>query len=262
MIEKKKRETLDIIVLMAGEGKRMRPLTENRPKALLYLKSGNTLLGHIVDAFKNLNYEINMIPVVGHGIDSVECEIKALSQKVSIDYVYNPFYKTTGPLVSLWMGLLSSRSSNVMVINGDTLINPELVYQMNTWFEKKSYNAPSLSLCVSEDPHMTNDDMKVSCDREGKFKEVGKKIDSLHSEYVSAGVFTLMGKERKKSLSLLVRDLLKNEECTKISYHWHNLANEMNKNHQVHLIKVPRSSWCEMDTIEEFEIGNLNQSVC
>ncbi len=251
-------ESLDkevaVIVLMAGEGKRMRPLTKDRPKALLCVPDGKSIFTHIAESFAKTELNPIMIPVVGHGVDKVDEEMEKLQEFIRFQKVYNPFYKTTGPLISVWLGLLASKENCVIVTNGDTMLREELTEEVNRWLQQQQDDRPALGLCVSKSAAATKDDMKVKTTDENGFLEVGKHIVPDSKTLKSAGVFIVNGKEVQQALAEKIDGILKTEEGFKTSYHWHNLVNEMSKDFKVDLIEVDSNSWCEMDTLEEFRV--------
>ncbi len=246
-------KAVDVIVLMAGEGKRMRPLTEDRPKALLKVPDGKSIFTHIAESFAATALNPTMFPIVGHGVDKVDQEMEKLRSRIRFQKIYNPFYKTTGPVISLWLGILASRAERLIVINGDTLIHPELTEEVSLWLKRQHPDQPSLGLCVSKSPSYTKDEMKVQMNGENIFREVGKHLVPDSRTCKSAGVFVVNGLEAKKALAEKLDRILKTEDGFKTSYHWHNLVNEMSQRFTVELIPVEGSSWCEMDTVEEFQ---------
>ncbi|WP_350342402.1 NTP transferase domain-containing protein [Proteinivorax tanatarense] len=254
-IKGQNKKNLDLIVLMAGEGRRMRPLTIDRPKSLLRCDDGISIFGHIVKAFSTLNVRLHVIPVIGHGADKVHEEVKKLN--LENNCIYNPFYNTAGPLISLWLGLLQSKSENVVVVNGDTIVDESLTKQLGLWFdEKQTIENLVAGLCTSKTNELENDDMKVLLDNQHNFIEVGKHIHHNDTSVKSAGVFCVKGADSKKVLLKKMDRLLMDNKTTLKKYHWHNILNVIKSDFQVDLIEVKLNSWSEMDTPSELEIIN------
>lgn len=83
------------VIVAAGECKRLRPLTEHLPKCLLPL-GGRSLLEYALDALAK--YGVKEIAlVVGYRREEIK---KELGSRVS--YLFNPFYRQTNNLASLW----------------------------------------------------------------------------------------------------------------------------------------------------------------
>ena len=78
------------IILAAGQGKRLLPLTESRPKCLVEL-SGKTLLAWQLQRLEAAGVEEAVI-VTGFRADAVEAEVARLGLKMPVRLAYNPFY--------------------------------------------------------------------------------------------------------------------------------------------------------------------------
>ncbi|WP_353894459.1 NTP transferase domain-containing protein [Proteinivorax hydrogeniformans] len=246
---------VDVVVLMAGEGRRMRPYTADRPKSLLRCDDGISIFGHILKAFSNQKLDIDAIPVIGHGANKVHDEVQKMGIKDNC--VYNPFYNTAGPIISLWLGLLQSRNENLVIVNGDTLLKPSLTKEVVSWFNQTSISdSLEAALCTSYTSNFENDDMKVILDQDGKFTEVGKHIRPENGCFKSAGVLCVKGHKSKLSLKQKLEKLLMNSRTLQKNYHWHNILNEIKSDFKIDLLQVDIKSWDEMDTPAELEIIN------
>ena len=84
------------IILAAGRGGRLGPLTAERPKCLLRVGTGS-LLDHQLDALRvgGLN---SVVVVAGYCADAVEAE---LAGRASL--LLNPRHAETNSLYSLWL---------------------------------------------------------------------------------------------------------------------------------------------------------------
>lgn len=240
---------VDVIVLIAGEGKRLRPLTNDRPKGLLCCEDGSSIFSNVVRAFANQAWTPTIIPVIGHGRAKVHEEIARLDEINQFEYVYNPFYATAGPLVSLWLGLLQSKNDQVIVVNGDTLVTEALVQKVVPWIKGRNQSSrPSISLCVSQSQEFQPDDMKVALDADGAFVRTGKDIAPGTDVVKSAGVMSVRDCLGKRELKARLDQLVMDNKCLARKYYWHNVMDEVKDLFKVELIKVDSDSWYEIDT--------------
>ena len=245
---KKDQTNIDVVILMAGEGRRLLPLTKDRPKALLYFKDGMSIFEHIVRAFTNSSLKVNIIPVVGHGRQKVQAEVDRLRNLARFQCVTNPFYSTAGPLVSFWLGLLESRSERVVILNGDTIITQGLVNKVVSWFNKSEQNKPFVGICTTAMDDFLEDDMKIRLDKAGRFDMVGKNIQPGENVLKSAGVLCINNYLTKNALREKVSELLMGEKAVGKKYYWHNILNEINGTLVIDFIDVNKDSWYEVDT--------------
>ena len=89
------------LLLAAGTGSRLFPLTENSPKCLTIV-SDKSILSRLLKNLKSQGFK-RLVIVTGH---LKECIIDNLGKKsgdISIEYIHSPLYKTTNNIYSLWM---------------------------------------------------------------------------------------------------------------------------------------------------------------
>jgi histidinol-phosphate/aromatic aminotransferase/cobyric acid decarboxylase-like protein/choline kinase/ubiquinone/menaquinone biosynthesis C-methylase UbiE len=110
------------IILAAGYGNRMRPLTDTTHKTLLFVKH-KTILQGIIDSL--LYYDISEIVIVtGYLADSVEHYLVSKYPGTNFRFVHNPRYRETNNIYSLSLAI------NAMDIDDDIiLIESDLIYE-------------------------------------------------------------------------------------------------------------------------------------
>ena len=110
---------MKVIILAAGMGSRLMPLTNDRPKCMVKLLD-DTLIERQIKIFHS--YGINDITIVT-GYKSKVVDIP------DVNYVNNPNYETTNMNESLFCALKPSNSS-VLVTYGDIVFEPKIVQQI------------------------------------------------------------------------------------------------------------------------------------
>ena len=95
---------MNVIILAAGKGERLFPLTKNTPKSLLEIKDGVTLLELQLRNISKCGIKDVSI-VTGYLAEQIEAKIKAYSANfnLNVNIIYNPFYNTSNNLISLLM---------------------------------------------------------------------------------------------------------------------------------------------------------------
>ncbi|NLV57886.1 MAG: phosphocholine cytidylyltransferase family protein [Clostridiales bacterium] len=91
---------MQAIILAAGFGKRLRPLTETLPKALVPVK-GTPLLIHALDCLARAKVITQVILVVGHRAEDIRSVVGNEYKGMEVLYVENPQYETTNNVYSL-----------------------------------------------------------------------------------------------------------------------------------------------------------------
>jgi len=113
------------IILSAGQGSRLLPLTADRPKCLIEF-SGRTLLDWQLDMLIAGGID-DITIVVGFNADMVDAAIARRSdQGVSVRTLFNPFYQVADNLGSVWL-TRELMDQPFVILNGDTLVSREIV---------------------------------------------------------------------------------------------------------------------------------------
>lgn len=89
------------LLLAAGTGSRLLPLTQESPKCLT-LVSEISILERLVENLTAQGFE-KLVVVTGHLSASIEDFLGTKCNDLVIEYVHSPFYKTTNNIYSLWM---------------------------------------------------------------------------------------------------------------------------------------------------------------
>lgn len=172
------------IILSAGQGSRLLPLTADLPKCLIEL-SGRTLIAWQVDAlFANGVTDIHV--VTGFMSDKVEAELARLARPgLTLTVVFNPFYKVADNLASCWMAR-DAMHSDFLILNGDTLVSEQIVAAV-----VRGASWP-IAVTVDVKPAYDSDDMKVSRDGD-RLVAIGKTLTAEQSNAESIGFLAFRG---------------------------------------------------------------------
>jgi choline kinase len=115
------------LVLAAGVGKRLAPLTEERPKGLIELE-GRSLLTRLLDGLQAAGVRETAL-VVGYKEEMIRAHLGAAHRGMPLRYLSNPLY-TRGPILSLWTGRAEFERDDVVLADGDVLFAPSLLEQV------------------------------------------------------------------------------------------------------------------------------------
>jgi len=231
------------IILSAGRGSRLLPLTADRPKCLLPIGS-NTVLGLQLDTL--LQGGVTDITIVtGFNEAMVNDEIERRTSGQNIKALYNPFYQVADNLASCWMAR-GAMSSDFMIINGDTLFSPALL--------KTVLTAPAKNISVTidkKDGGYDGDDMKVTLDGE-QLLSIGKTLLAHETHGESIGMLRFMQDGPKIFTDELER-LMRREEGTK---NWYLSAIDglAKSGQRIETTSIEGADWAELDTPEDYEI--------
>lgn len=230
---------MKLIILAAGKGERLHPLTKNTPKPLLDLGDGVTILERQLDAASK-NPEIKeVVLVIGYLAEQIEAKIKYYRDKgVKLKLLYNPFFDVSNNLMSLWMAR-HEMDGDFILTNGDNIFKPELL--------KKVIDNPGdgIFLTIDKLEEYNEDDMKVMF-KDGEIARVSKEIPAKSIEGESIGVAKVCG-SRFRMIFLEMLDELARDASYRDKF-WLEVLNRLvDKGHSVKPIEVSTSDWREID---------------
>lgn len=111
------------IILVAGQGKNLQPLTLSHPKTLYKLDGNTTVLQRLVRSIRKYDKEAEIIAVVGFMYKYLQKEL----EDDNVKFVNNPFYAVTSSMGSLWFAKDYLQRENVTIINGDIVMSDNLM---------------------------------------------------------------------------------------------------------------------------------------
>lgn len=111
------------IILVAGQGRNLQPLTLSRPKTLYKLDGNTTVLQRFVRSIRKHDKEAEIIVVVGFMYKHIQKEL----EDENVTFVHNPFYASTSSMGSLWFAKDFLQRENVSIINGDIVMSDKLM---------------------------------------------------------------------------------------------------------------------------------------
>jgi UDP-N-acetylglucosamine diphosphorylase/glucosamine-1-phosphate N-acetyltransferase len=134
------------VVLAAGEGIRLRPLTSNRPKPML--PAGNRpILEHVLDALVDAGMD-RLVIVVGYRRERVQEHFGPDYRDVPIEYVRQEKQLGSGHAL---LQAHDTVSGPVVVVNGDHLVESDAVTDVVSAFEASDTDA-AMAVIERDDP--------------------------------------------------------------------------------------------------------------
>jgi len=229
------------VILSAGKGSRLLPLTANRPKCLLEC-SGRTILEWQLDALAEAGIS-EMVVVVGFRPDLVEAAIAGRDlARGRVSTVFNPFYHVADNLGSVWMAR-SAMDRDCLLLNGDTLVAPELIERLIA--------APDSPICVAVDEKSDydSDDMKVLRDGD-RLVRIDKGLEPGGCNAESIGLLRFRGDGRTAFLEAVER-IMRTPEGT--SQFYLRVIDRLADTGIVTTASIAGLEWAEVDYPADYE---------
>lgn len=171
------------IILSAGQGKRLLPLTAEQPKCALPVGGQPILrwqLQHLAAAGVN-----DAVVVTGFRADAVD-RIVAGVDDLPVRTLYNPFYAASDNLGTCWIAR-HEMDRPFMIVNGDTLFEAAIARALLA-----SESGFPITLATDNKPSYDSDDMKISASGQ-RLLRVGKLLDLSVVNGESIGMMVFRG---------------------------------------------------------------------
>ncbi len=167
------------LILAAGEGTRLRPLTSNTPKPLL-LVAGKPYLSHLFSSLKAAGIE-DIALLVGFKSNRIrECYGDGSSEGIHITYLEQKERLGTANAVGVAEGVMDE---DFVCINGDVVLSAKDIYDVVQAHRVHLGNI--ISTAEVEDPTRFG----VIEESEGKMKRIVEKPKVAPSKMINAGLF-------------------------------------------------------------------------
>ena len=225
------------LIIGAGQGRRLLPLTEEEPKALLNI-GGKSLLEWQVSALIECGIE-DIVFLAGFNLPAVDRSLEQLRRRypaARFSRVYNPFYNLADNLATCWMAR-QEMTGDFLLLNSDTLFSRPVL-------ETLLASAPApISLGVDHKDRYDDDDMKVQLDGT-RLLDIGKKLPAERVQGESIGMLYFRGEGGARFVAALEDCMTKPEALRQ----WY-LSVIAALAPQVHIqaVTISGNPWCEVD---------------
>ncbi len=234
-------QSMKAIILSAGQGKRLLPLTATTPKCLLPVDGSRPALEIQLQTLAACGIRRATV-MVGFGADKVEhflahCPLP----EIEVTTRFNPFFALSNNLATCWTAI-PEMTEDFTLLNGDTLFEPAVLERLLL--------APSaaVSLAIDRKPSYDDDDMKVSIRHGRTLAAVGKTLSPavVHGESIGLMTFRASGVLAFRSaLEKAVRD------PTALQRWYLSVIDSMANSSMVEVTSIEGLWWAETDTPED-----------
>jgi len=236
------------ILLSAGQGSRMLPLTAERPKCLIDF-SGRSLLEWQIEMLARGGVK-HIDVVTGFMTDMVDAVVAGIDDpRVTVTTRFNPFFKVADNLGSCWI-VREQMRGDFLILNGDTLVSEELVRTVQQGIHPRDGGWP-IAVTVDIKDAYDSDDMKVQ--REGEqLIHIGKTLTAQQSNSESIGFLAFRG-EGVELFRETVRQAMRTPEGVQ---HWYlKVIDSIAPTGKVGTVSIQGQGWAEVDFLNDIEIA-------
>lgn len=222
------------IILAAGEGRRLHPLTIDRPKAMLEV-GGRTLFDRALEGLRKAGFDNSEIIILsGHKADLLK------SVAPECIFIHNEKYNSTNNIYSLWLARDMLAGEEFILLNSDVLFSPRMAQDI--------ISAPRESVLLVDDVNpLIEEEMRVKVDDDLRVTAIAKtlKVKVSAGEYIGLARF---GRDFSKALFDQIGEMV-NDGQTDVWYE--NAINDILDSCPLYSLSTKGLPWIEIDTHED-----------
>lgn len=228
------------VILAAGMAKRLRPLTDNKPKCLLEV-AGKTLLQRTIDAMLQAGIT-ELVVVTGYRAEMIRDFITVHYPQLAVNYLDNVDYEHNNNIYSLWMAGKVVRGREFLLMDSDILCDPKAVMAVAHETE------PALALNRHE---LGEEEMKIVVDKDNRITEISKTCRVEDAIGESVGI-EKMTSEYSEALYRELDVMIEQEGLIDIFYE-RAFERLIPQGHQFKVVDTTNYFSYELDTPEDFK---------
>ena len=230
----------DVIILAAGIGSRLRPLTNSMPKTMIDV-NGKSIIRRLMDQLSNSN-DINIHIVAGYKQEILNEFLKS-NKDYKYNFIINDDYEITNNMYSLFLALNildNSNKNNLVIINADCVYDDRIVEEMLS----------SVESCIAIDENIfNNESMKVLLDDNKLVKKMSKSINNSEKSFVSMDIYNF-NQQLKRELFVIVSKYIEKGDLNS----WTEVAIDelVQKGNKVK-VRPFKNKWMEIDDLNDLK---------
>ena len=228
------------IILSAGQGRRLLPLTSNMPKCCLPLH-GISILEWQLSQIAKCDID-EVVVVTGFASDMVDSVVAGV-KGINVRTLHNPMFAHTDNLGTCWEAR-SEMTGPFVLMNGDTLFESAVLQRLLAC--ETGY---PITLASDTKPHFDLDDMKIIADGDRLLK-VSKQLDIslVHGESIGLMVFNQAGAD---AFTEKLEEMMDKADALKLWYL--SAIDQLASLGIVGIYPIHGLSWCEVDDAADFK---------
>lgn len=228
---------MEAVILAAGKGSRLRPLTIDRPKAAISV-DGTPILEHQLRAYDAADFE-SVHVVAGYMADSIRrlCDRVESELGLEIDVIENPAFANTDNMHSLYCAREAVAGEPFVLGNGDVVFDPHIVDRLAETSTESGIAAADV---------YQEEAMKITVDRDGYVDGISKEFDPETAEATSIDLYRFSAETSGKLFERISTRIEVEDDYSG----WTEVAlDELLRcgNHDVKPIDISGSRWVEID---------------
>ena len=228
------------VVLAAGMAKRLRPLTDERPKCLLTVGS-RTLLQRTFDAMIAAGIS-EFVVVTGYRGEMIrDFLLNTYPSSLTFHFLHNADYEHNNNIYSLWMTRELVRGREFLLLDSDILFDPAIIQRM--------LQEPGTALALNRH-ELGEEEIKVIVDSNNQVVEISKVCSPSEAIGESVGI-EKMEADYSEALFAELDRMIEGEGLIDIFYE-RAFERLIPQGHSFHIVDTTDYFSIELDTVDDF----------
>lgn len=156
------------VILAAGIGSQMSPLTDDCPKCLLAV-GGSVILERTIRNCLSCGIS-QIVLVLGHRSDQVKQFVDKTFRGIRVTYVINDQYRDTNSGYSLMLAASAVGTADFVKIDADVVFDTQILRRLT------DSDLPNV-LCIDRNAVRAGDEVKIVTDDQMRVVKIGKSVD-------------------------------------------------------------------------------------
>ena len=230
------------LLLAAGTGSRLRPLTLDAPKCLTEV-SGEPILARLLDNLRVQGIK-RLVVVTGYLDHCVREYLEENAADMQLDYVFNPVYKTTNNIYSLWLAKKAIEEPFV-------LIESDLVFEASMLEPMLIPDRIAVSNIL---PWMNGTMVELNADKAVKAFHVSHDVDD-ERRYKTVNICSLSSQSWQRVIARLDRYI----EDGRVNEYYETVFADMVADGSLEFdgVLFNENKWYEIDAMEDLHQAEL-----
>ncbi len=228
------------IILAAGVGSRIRPLTDNCPKSLLKV-GGETILNMMLTNIQESGIR-DVVFVLGYLEEQIKNYVKTKFSNLNAQFITNDRYADTNTGFSLMLAIDLIKGAAFVKFDADVVFDDVILKNlMKCQYEN--------CLCVDKNINLDAEEIKVVIGENNRVVKANKTVNPKHAAGESIGIEKISCKTSKllhAELALMMDDRKNHQEYYEGAY-----ERLIEKNVPFYALDISGLKWIEIDTKED-----------
>lgn len=229
------------VVLAAGTGSRLRPLTDACPKCLLDV-GGSTILDRLIERLDDAGVRSGAI-VTGHMAGLVAEHLRQHPPPFKLIPAPNPAYATTNNVVSLQAARPHLGSGSLIVCDGDVVLHGDGLRRL-------AEEPEACAFLVDRETALSDEEMKVVLNADGCVTMLSKAVDPRKAAGESIGVQKVGGPALQRLWEIL--DELVGSGRTDV-YYEQAFQQLIDEGTRFRAVPIASREWTEIDSPDDLD---------